>query len=285
MRVTRWLLDPAIRLAVLVVTVLWGVISHSTYAGSGDEPHYLAIAHSLAFDRDLNLANNYGANEPLIGDGGSDPGRHVLRGRDGVVRPVHDVGLPAMFVPWVLVMRPSAAALAATLPASALRKARLTPSTLYRHLISTGMILITAWLAVLLFRLAVRTGTAPQAAFFGSALVLLSPPFLIFGALLFTEVLSPLTNAHGWTGGWSPPARFLVPVLPVVALLVIRGLSVAPRAICAPLLAVQLSSRAEQQIYRKSAEADGRNFLILKVVNREGVEPSTNRLRVCCSAN
>jgi hypothetical protein len=405
MRLGRFSGSPPFRLAVLIVATLWGLISHSTYAGSGDEPHYLAIAHSLAFDRDLDLANNYGAHEPLIADGGLKPELHVQPGRGGMLRPVHDIGLPAVFVPWVVVMRPLAEALVAHLPPSALRKARLTPSTLYRHLVSTGMILITAFLAVLFRRFAIRTGTPPRVAFWGSALVVLSPPFLIFGVLFFTEVLcavlftvivlwlfverrwattfivfagmgigflpfvhvrtvglaamlaivavwtlwradarrqaillasvvacgvlargalnwflwgtlittpharlgtteggpgllsetlirvlglsvdqefgllpyfpvavlalwgwrsfgnrnadltrtlllvsgaylltvvSPLTNAHGWTGGWSPPARFLVPVLPLLAIVVIRGLSVAPRAIWAPIVAIQL---------------------------------------------
>ena len=189
MRLGPFVTTPATRLAVLIVATLWGLISHSTYAGSGDEPHYLAIAHSMAFDRDLDLANNYGADEPLISGGGLKPEEHVRPGRDGILRPVHDIGLPAVFVPWVVLMRPVAEVLIAHVPASALQKARLTPSTLYRHLMSTGMILLTASLAVLLRRLAIRTGTPPRVAFWGSALVVLSPPFLIFGVLFFTEVL------------------------------------------------------------------------------------------------
>jgi hypothetical protein len=428
MRVGRVTGNPAVRLAVLIVVTLWGLISHSTYAGSGDEPHYLAIAHSLAFDRDLDLANNYGADEPLIAGGGLKPEHHVQPGRGGVVRPVHDVGLPSVFVPWVVLTRPLAETLIAHLPSSALNKARLTPSTLYRHLVSTGMIFITALLAVLLRRLAIRTGTSPRIAFWGSALVVLSPPFLIFGVLFFTEILcaaivtavvlwlfverrwtpsfivlagigigflplihmrtvglaamlaivavwtlwradarrqavllasvvacgalaravlnwflwgtlittplarpgavegarelltetsirvlglsvdqeygllpyfpvailalwgwrslrngngngngnedltrslllvgaayvitvvSPLTNSHGWTGGWSPPARFLVPVLPLLAIVVIRGLSVAPRAIWAPLVAIQLVLNLYFFSYPKNLWNDG----------------------------
>jgi hypothetical protein len=192
MRLGRFLGNPAIQLAVLIVATLWGLISHGTYAGSGDEPHYLVIAHSLAFDRDLDLANNYGANEPLIAGGGLQPEQHIEPGRNGILRPVHDIGLPAVFVPWVIVMRPLAELLVAHVPASALQKARLTPSTLYRHLISTGMIFITALLAVLLRRLAIRTGISPRVAFLGSALVVLSPPLLIFGVLFFTEVFCAL---------------------------------------------------------------------------------------------
>ena len=44
------------RLAVLVAVVLAGLMSHGTFAGSGDEPHYLVISHSIAFDGDLDMA-------------------------------------------------------------------------------------------------------------------------------------------------------------------------------------------------------------------------------------
>jgi hypothetical protein len=40
-------------LRLAVALVLLGLLTHGTFAGSGDEPHYLAIAHSLAFDRDF----------------------------------------------------------------------------------------------------------------------------------------------------------------------------------------------------------------------------------------
>lgn len=46
--------------------VLWGLITHSTYADSGDEPHYAMIVHSIVFDRDIDLANNYGDSRALV---------------------------------------------------------------------------------------------------------------------------------------------------------------------------------------------------------------------------
>src|SRR5262249_34171753 len=42
-------------------------------------------------------------------------------------------------------------------------------------------------------------------------------------------VLLPVTNIHGWTGGWSPPARFWVPIVPLIALGLIAGLRALPR--------------------------------------------------------
>jgi hypothetical protein len=59
---------------VVFPLVLLGLITHSSNAGSGDEPHYLAIAHSIAFDFDFDVSNNYGTGEPLIAGGGLVPG-------------------------------------------------------------------------------------------------------------------------------------------------------------------------------------------------------------------
>lgn len=39
---------------------------------------------------------------------------------------------------------------------------------------------------------------------------------LIVAACYLIPVLLPITNVHGWTGGWSPPARFLLPIVPLL---------------------------------------------------------------------
>ena len=54
---------------------------------TGDEPHYLAIAHSLAYDGDLQLENNYR-------DGIAEP--HIVVTSDGSWRPMHMIGLPLL---------------------------------------------------------------------------------------------------------------------------------------------------------------------------------------------
>lgn len=196
---------------LVVFLVLWGFITHGTYAGSGDEPHYLAIAHSLAFDRDLDLSNNYGANEPLIAGGELEPGLHVRRGGDGRVRPVHDLGLPAAFAPYVLVARPVVEAIVARAPASLMRRARLTPSVLYRHVLSMGMMVVAVLLAGLLFD--TFNGIAGRSrATWWTLLIMLSPPALAYGVLFFTEFLTALvafvvirslsSQAPRKTGAW-----------------------------------------------------------------------------------
>lgn len=177
--------------AVVLLTLL-GLSSHGTYAGSGDEPHYLAITHSLAFDFDLDLSNNYGPSEPLIGDGTQAPEAHVQPGAGGVLRPVHDTGMPMLFAPAVRVLAPTASWTASHLSASTMRRLRLTPSGLYRKLLSLMMALVGAWLACVLFDALMTIGATRRAAFWTAMLIALSPPLVIFSILFFTEIVSAL---------------------------------------------------------------------------------------------
>jgi hypothetical protein len=179
-------------LQAIVVLVLWGLITHGTHAGTGDEPHYLAIAHSIAFDGDLDVANNYGANEPLVGGGVLQPEAHVRPGIDSVARPVHDIGMPVVFAPFVRLAVPLTHALTRVIPETTMRRARLNPSVLYRHLLSLAMIALAAILAGLLFDALVTLGANAGAALGTAALLMLSPPLLIFSVLFFTELLSAL---------------------------------------------------------------------------------------------
>jgi hypothetical protein len=178
------------RLFAATLLVMGGLLSHGSYAGSGDEPHYLAIAHSLAFDRDLDLANNYGAAEPLIAGGGLQPELHALRGAGGIMRPVHDVGMPLLFAPYVFIAGTAVAAVAPRIPPALMKRLRLNPSVLYRNVIASAMILVTGVLALWLFNAFGTVGLRPTQAFWTTLLVILSPPLLIHGILFFTEITS-----------------------------------------------------------------------------------------------
>lgn len=175
-----------------VVIVSAGLATHGTYAGSGDEPHYLAIADSIAFDHDLDLSNNYGPSEPLIGGGALDPEAHARRGIGGVLRPVHDIGMPMLFAPYVRVMRPLVEWMATRMPPSLMRRLRVNPSVLYRHAISAAMICLAGVLALLMFDVFQRFGVSQKAAFWTTLLVAVSPPMLVFSILFFTELPSAL---------------------------------------------------------------------------------------------
>jgi len=185
------LVSPTLRNLLFVVGLtLVGLFTHSTHAGTGDEPHYLAISQSLAFDRDVDLSNNYAADQWIAGD--VAPGAHVTTGRGGILRPVHDIGMPLLFAPYVAVVRPLVGALAPWLPASLLERSRVTPETIYRHLLSVAMIAVTLVLVAQLFRTLLALRVGPAVAFGATALMALSPPISIHGILFFTEILSAL---------------------------------------------------------------------------------------------
>jgi hypothetical protein len=177
-------------LVIVLVLVLWGLGTHGTYAGSGDEPHYLAIAHSIAFDGDLDVGNNYRANEPLIVSGSLEPERHAQAGVGGILRPIHDIGLPLVIAPYVRVAVPLTSWLASHAPEPLLRRARLTPATLYRQILSFFMIAIASLLATTMWDVLVRVGAPPRHAFWITLLLVASPPLLVYSTLLFTELLS-----------------------------------------------------------------------------------------------
>jgi hypothetical protein len=179
-------------IVIVVVVVLWGLMTHSTYAGTGDEPHYVAIAHSIAFDGDLDLSNNYGASEPLLAEGSLHPDVHAMPDRHGVLRPVHDIGMAVLFAPYAAVARPVASALVQITPPAWLRSAKLTPSVLYRHLLSVAMIATTVILTLSMRRLGEAAGATSRTATVSALLIALSPPLLIHGILFFTEVTSAL---------------------------------------------------------------------------------------------
>jgi hypothetical protein len=53
-------------------------------------------------------------------------------------------------------------------------------------------------------------------------------------------VLWPVTNVHGWTAGWSPAARFMVPIVPLLALSLPAAFAHTPRVLLALLVTLQL---------------------------------------------
>ena len=63
--------------------------------------------------------------------------------------------------------------------------------------------------------------------------------FLIVGVYV-ALIICPLTNVHGWTGGWNPAARFLTPIVPLLGLCVVAGLRAVPRPLAIAVVAVQV---------------------------------------------
>ena len=70
-------------------------------------------------------------------------------------------------------------------------------------------------------------------------------------------VLWPVTNVHGRTGGWSPPARMLMPIIPLLAIPLIATVRLLPKWVLAPVLALQLTINAYMWQNPKNLWNDG----------------------------
>jgi hypothetical protein len=70
-------------------------------------------------------------------------------------------------------------------------------------------------------------------------------------------ILWPVTNVHGWTGGWSPAARFMVPIVPLLALALPSAFLHTPRLLLAALMALQIGIDAYMWQNPKNLWNDG----------------------------
>jgi hypothetical protein len=89
-------------LALAAYTAVFLVMRPDT---TGDEPHYLLVAESIAFDGDVDLANDYANRERtlrVVNTFPLDPDRHAADyDGSGQLRPLHGVGLSAVLAPAV----------------------------------------------------------------------------------------------------------------------------------------------------------------------------------------
>jgi hypothetical protein len=181
-RLRRWL-------QISVAAFLLSLATHGNFSGSGDAVHYMMIAHSIAFDRDLDVANDYADPDNLIQ---VHHEAHARPGRGGVLRPVHDIGLPLVAAPCFAAAYLVAEHLTDRLPESFRRRARLDRWIMLRQLIGLGMILLTCALAGLFFDSSLEITSAPGVSFVAALLFSISPPILSHSNAFFTEVPSAL---------------------------------------------------------------------------------------------
>jgi hypothetical protein len=181
-----------LRVALVTGVFFLSVITRGHFAGSGDAPHYMMMAHSLAFDRDLDLGNNYG--DPGNPAGRAlEPGLHAREGAGGLLRPVHDVGLPLLAAPCYF-GAVKLARLVPLLPEGLRRRAKLDEWIALRQLVGILMIAVAAGLATVTLRLGVEA-TGKSAAVLGALVVAVSPPLLPHSFMFVPEVPSALLAA------------------------------------------------------------------------------------------
>jgi hypothetical protein len=83
----------------LALYVALAVLSLRTLGISGDEPHYLMIAHSLLADGDLKIENNHARGDYRAFFNGDLHPEYLHRGVNGEIYSIHAPGLPAMLLP------------------------------------------------------------------------------------------------------------------------------------------------------------------------------------------
>jgi hypothetical protein len=163
-RATFWLwqLAPFAVALVAYVTAFYVMSPGAT----GDEPHYLVAAQSVAYDGDLDLANDYASPErtlEVFGISPFGPDTHAADHRDtGQLRPVRGIGMSTLIAPAVA----------------------LGGETGVRLL----MTLIAALLADQLFRLLRDLGLRRKYAVLAWAAVALCYPMLAFSSQIYPEI-------------------------------------------------------------------------------------------------
>jgi hypothetical protein len=90
----------------LVALAAFSAVLNTMWPDSaGDEPHYLLVAESIAYDGDVDLTNDYASRErteKVVNVYPLDPVPHAATYKDsGELRPVHGVGLSALLAPAV----------------------------------------------------------------------------------------------------------------------------------------------------------------------------------------
>jgi hypothetical protein len=147
-RLRRGALSLAVLLASLAILAGWYRGVTGRFGLTGDEPHYIMIAHSLATDGDLDLRNNYaeGDSEAWFPDLDADQHVHDYRG-DGRLIPVHTPGLPVLLMPaYLLLDDPTLAARGTMLLITALTLLQF--YLLCREVSGSRWLPLAAWLAL-----------------------------------------------------------------------------------------------------------------------------------------
>jgi hypothetical protein len=140
------------------------------------------ICHSLFFDHDLDLQNNY-SKENLIGDGNLKPENHLVPGKEGRLYSIHSIGMPIIWTPFFALSYK----LVEAVPEEIITRFRMTKWTFLRLLIALSMLTLTSWLAVQMFIFVSKHVSIPIA-FIATATCFLSVPLLPMGFLFFTEI-------------------------------------------------------------------------------------------------
>jgi hypothetical protein len=168
---------------IVAFLVLWSTSTHGKPSVTGDEPYYLLVSHSLLVDHDLDLANNFAANDArFVGADDLTAGLHARVNQRGALWSTHDIGMSVLVLPAYAAGHYAGGAL----PASVLARFRMTPGRFAYFTVSVFLVGLTALGAALLAS-ALRRVTSPALAAIVALVVTLSPPVLPHSFLVFPE--------------------------------------------------------------------------------------------------
>lgn len=192
---------------VLLFLIYWSLTTHGKFSVTGDEPHYLIVAQSLAFDRDLDVGNNYQQNEgALFGASGLQREQHAQAARDGRMLPVHDIGVPVVLLPVYV----AAIEIAKLPPAGILKSFRMNQGLLAYAIISLFIMAIVIAAAHMTIAGLVPIGLAERTASILVLVIWASAPVLSNAFLVFPEPFALFVTAWSvrmWTAAPRPWSR------------------------------------------------------------------------------
>jgi hypothetical protein len=208
---------PALVAGLTMFVVVWTLTTHGKYSADGDEPHYLMVTRSLWADHDIDLANNYGANDGrLFGHDQLEAGAHARLDRRQRLSPVHDLGVSIALVPVYAIAEP----IAALMSESMLKRFRMTRGLFAYSLISLTLLAACSMASALLARSLARTTTALHA-ILATLLVGLSPPVLCHSFLVYPEAFGFVVACAlvCWVLNETPTMRVTWPFVAALGLL------------------------------------------------------------------
>jgi hypothetical protein len=183
---------------------------------TADEPHYLLLTHSLLFDHDFDLANNYARGDykrfypPEI----PRTDHHTVRNARGQEVPVHDVGVSILLLPGYAV----AGRLGAMLELN----------------------IVGALFALAMFMLAMNLAAQTQAALACWALFSFTSPVAVYTSQLYPEIVGAALALWAIVAYWkfTRAQRWRYLILASSAIALLPWFSIRYWLIVAPMLAV-----------------------------------------------
>ena len=149
-------------------------ISRGSPALTGDGTYYLATAHSIVSDGDLDLRDDFSGRDGFRFASEAHPG-FARRGLDGRLRPSQGIAFSAGIAPFYA----GASWIAGALPDSLLQRVRWNRGRATRDLLSFALAGLAAWLAVLTLRLTTRAVPELPRAWLVVVFAFLTPPLIV----------------------------------------------------------------------------------------------------------